>query len=169
VYTVAKRTIQVGDLITWTKSDKALGLWGCQLAKVEAVHPEFCSIRPVQLTTSRFESAGELMTLYHRDRKFQHWDHAYALTGYSAQGKTIPSVILHMESSRRYLVNPVSFLVGLTRASQAVKIYTDNKQALLDRILNSGEKRSALELLGFRAPQESSINQRLPESIIGAF
>jgi conjugative transfer relaxase protein TraI len=162
VYTEARRELLVGDLISWTRSDKGAGLFSRELAQVEAVYPQFCKVRP--LKTEKSEEG--LITLFHQERKFQHWDHAYAVTGYTAQGKTIPSVMLYMESHRPYLASPASFLVGLTRAVQDITIYTDNKEALLTRLLNHvGSKASALELIAVnQEPSSHDLNNRLPKS-----
>ena len=80
--------------------------------------------------------------------RYQHWDHAYAITGYSAQGKTIQEVVFLANSRIKRMANQPSFLVAITRAVEKLTIYTDNKKALLDVIcINAGEKRSALEIL----------------------
>jgi hypothetical protein len=159
VYEPQTRELQAGDLIRWTRSDKTLGLLSPELAKIESIETDRCQLRLVKLTSEGISPHGDLIAVDHQDKKYQHWDHAYAMTGYSAQGKTIHSVILNAESYRKNLVSQPSFLVGLTRAVQHITIYTDNKKALLSRILkNKGEKSSALEIVGAAQadPQQAS-------------
>ncbi len=149
VYEKQARELQVGDLIRWTRSDKTLGLLSPELAKIESVDAQHCQLRPVKITSEGITPEGDLISVYSRDKKYQHWDHAYAMTGYSAQGKTIRTVILNAESYRKNLTSQPSFIVGLTRAVEHIRIYTDDKEALLSRILkNKGEKSSALEIVG---------------------
>jgi hypothetical protein len=154
VYRQDQREILAGDLIRWTRSDKELGLLSPELAQVTQVsHPKTrptkIEVRPIQLTPQGITAQGDPFWISAEKLRFQHWDHAYAMTGYSAQGKTIREVIAHAESFRAKLANQPSFLVVQTRAEHALTIYTDNKEALLNAILkNTGEKQSALEIMG---------------------
>ena len=94
-------------------------------------------------------STGKSRTLITSDPRFQHWDHAYALTGYSAQGKTVSQVILNLESYRPQLTTQPAFTVLLTRAVQDLTLYTDDRKGLLRALYHHpGEKTSALEVRG---------------------
>src|SRR5476651_2568211 len=93
----------------------------------------------------------------------QHWDHAYAMTGYSAQGKTIWEVIINAESFRPLLTSQISLLVAITRAVKRLTLYTDNKEALLKAVLkNPGAKSSALEIMGEASSKQPFPLQPLP-------
>jgi hypothetical protein len=156
VYKAKEREIQAGDLIRWTRTDKTLQFINPELAQVVSVDQKSCQIRHVKVTTQGLVAEGESVRLQLSHNRYQHWDHAYAMTGYSAQGKTFRSVILHCESYREYLASQPSLIVMLTRAAQDVQIYTDNKEALLEAVLhNTGEKMSALETVGERIYKDS--------------
>ncbi len=89
--------------------------------------------------------------------RLQHWDHAYAITGYGAQGKTITEVLINAESYRPQLTSQRSLLVVLTRATHQVTLYTDNKERLLQAVQNNpGRKSSALEAVGELPPASAS-------------
>lgn len=149
VYKADGRELMQGDLIRWTRSDKNLGLLSPNLAIVESVSGKEVKLRFVDATREGLQPVGEAFSVIPNERRYQHWDHAYAMTGYSSQAKTIRNVILSMESYRINLVNQPSFLVMLTRASHTLSIYTDDKEALLENIMkNTGQKTSALETIG---------------------
>ena len=59
------------------------------------------------------------------------------MTGYSAQGKTIREVMINAESWRRQLTSQPSLLVALTRAVHHLTLYTDDKAALLQAVINN--------------------------------
>lgn len=149
VYQTATREIQAGDLIRWTRTDQALGLLSPELAKVEAIKGKHITVRPLTSRADGLKDGDDTLRITPHEARFQHWDHAYAMTGYSAQGKTIQEVIINAESFRPQLTSQPSFLVAITRAVINLTIYTDDKHALLEAIIrNRGEKRSALETVG---------------------
>ncbi|HVV69619.1 MAG TPA: conjugative transfer relaxase/helicase TraI [Gammaproteobacteria bacterium] len=152
VYRKQAREIQAGDLIRWTRTDKTLGLISPEMACVQHVQNKTVFVQAIG------SAHGDPVPLNLEQLRYQHWDHAYAITGYSAQGKTIPEVVFLANSRIKRMANQPSFLVAITRAVEKLTIYTDNKAALLDEIrINAGEKRSALEILG-QLPYDKSHN-----------
>lgn len=148
IYEKKAREIQAGDLIRWTRTDKARGFLSPELVKVEEVSRDKCLFRQINVTHQGIVPGDLLFEVHPTKQAYQHWDHAYAMTGYSAQGKSIFSVILHLESFRKYLTSQPSVIVMLTRAIEKLIVYTDNKEDLLKVILqNKGEKTSALETM----------------------
>ena len=107
-------------------------------------------VRPLQQVTDQgLMPAGQPIELSTEHPRLQHWDHAYAITGYGAQGKTIREVLINAESHRPQLTSQRSLLVVLTRATHQVTLYTDNAERLLAAIEdNPGPKSSALEAVG---------------------
>jgi conjugative relaxase-like TrwC/TraI family protein len=151
VYHHESREILSGDLIRWTRSDKELGLLSPELVQVMHVDNQAhtFTVRSVKFTGAGVVHDGEPRVLCLTEARFQHWDHAYAITGYSTQGKTIQEEIVNAESFHPQLTSQPAMLVVITRAVHRLTLYTDNKEALLAAILrNKGEKRSALETLG---------------------
>ena len=149
VYQKERRELMAGDLIRWTRTDEALGLLSPELARVESVNAGKVTVRSLALTAQGLRFQGEPIHLELGNPRLQHWDHAYAMTGYSAQGKTIAEVLINAESYRLLLTSQPSLLVALTRAVHSLTLYTDDKAALLSAILqNPGSKSSALEIMG---------------------
>lgn len=179
VYEIEHRELMAGDLIRWTRTDEALGLLSPELARVEAVilpsktpepltpagaaageigkpspqkpsiDPATIIVRSLQLTDQGLMPTGNPIELISTHPRLQHWDHAYAITGYGAQGKTITEVLINAESYRPQLTSQRSLLVVLTRATHQLTLYTDNKEQLLQAVQNNpGRKSSALEAVG---------------------
>ena len=187
VYEIERRELMAGDLIRWTRTDEALGLLSPELARVEAVilpsktpetptpvaaaageigkpspqkppiDPAKIIVRSLQLTDQGLTPTGNPIELISTHPRLQHWDHAYAITGYGAQGKTITEVLINAESYRPQLTSQRSLLVVLTRATHQVTLYTDNKERLLQAVQNNpGRKSSALEAVGEIPPASTS-------------
>ena len=149
VYQKETRELMAGDLIRWTRTDEALGLLSPELARVELVHTKGAVVHSLVLTEQGLIAQGAPINLELNSPKLQHWDHAYAMTGYSAQGKTISEVLINAESYRPQLTSQPSLLVALTRAVHSLTLYTDDKAALLAAVMNNpGYKSSALEIMG---------------------
>lgn len=111
--------------------------------------PDKILVRSLQLTDQGLTPTGNPIELTADNPRLQHWDHAYAITGYGAQGKTIREVLINAESYRPQLTSQRSLLVVLTRATHQVTIYTDDKARLLQAVQqNPGRKSSALEAVG---------------------
>ncbi len=158
VYQSEKRELLAGDLIRWTRTDEALGLLSPELARVEKVGGDKVTVRSLRLTDQGLTPEDKVIELHAHHPRLQHWDHAYALTAYSAQGKTIIEIIINAESWRPQLTSQPSLLVALTRAANNPTLYTDDKEALLKAILNNpGFKSSALEIMGEASPMRAAI------------
>jgi hypothetical protein len=85
------------------------------------------------------------------------WDYAYTSTGYNAQGTSQQYVIDYEMSYRKNLTHQRSFYIAVSRAKKHVMIYTDNKEALLQKLMtNEKNKYSALKVIG-ELPKKSSL------------
>ncbi len=135
VYREEEKRLAEGDRIRWTKTDKERDLKNGDKGEVERIEGSTAIIR--------FQD-GRRETLDLKEQR--HWDHAYASTIVSAQGQTYRSAMVLAESWRRNLINQKSFYVGLSRAKDEARIYTDDKDKLSKGIeKRTGEKTSALE------------------------
>lgn len=92
----------------------------------------------------------EQNSTYIIDAHYGHLDHAYVLTSYSAQGKTVDQVLISQPSATFPASNQKQFYVSVSRAREKVTIYTDKKAELLDSIQRDGDRMSSLELTGFQ-------------------
>ena len=149
VYRAEKREIMPGDLIRWTRSNKSIGLIGAKLARIESVTNDRVSLHPVKLTDTAIIQDGNSFEIDMRESKYQHWDYAHVITSYGAQSKGFKNVMPNMESYSKNLTTQRSLLIMITRAIDNLTLYTDDKKALLAKIIGTiGGKTSALETIG---------------------
>lgn len=145
--------VHEGERIRWTDSDKreGRGLLNATIATVEKVGPDGVVVRL---------SDGAERTLANGDPMLKRMDLAYAINTHMAQGITSSVVYAVMGSFERNLSNARSFLVNLTRQQDDVRIFTDNRDKLMEQIgRNRGDKMSALETTG-----ELAVEARLVQS-----
>ncbi|WP_163381367.1 MobF family relaxase [Cyclobacterium sp. SYSU L10401] len=72
--------------------------------------------------------------------------HAYCMTSYGAQGKTVDKVFVVQPAATFAATNQKQFYVSISRAREELKIYTDDKEGLLLQAAQSGDRTSALEI-----------------------
>lgn len=81
------------------------------------------------------------------DRDFGHLTHAYCVTSHAAQGKTVDEVFIAQPASTFSATDAKQFYVSVSRGRDAVSIYTDDRDTLLEHAAELGERQSALELV----------------------
>ncbi|OGV34195.1 MAG: hypothetical protein A3E88_07950 [Legionellales bacterium RIFCSPHIGHO2_12_FULL_35_11] len=91
------------------------------------------------------------LELKFNEKHDSHWDYAYTNTAYGIQGATSKFVIALELSARTQATNHRSHEIDISRASIQATIYTDNKQALVERLSNRAKqsvinKKSAYQL-----------------------
>ena len=77
---------------------------------------------------------------------FGNINHAYVLTSYAAQGKTVDNVYIVQPSATFPATNMKQFYVSVSRGRDSVCIYTDSKEELLEHVQITGDRLSATEL-----------------------
>ena len=133
-----EKKLAVGDVLKFTKNDKQLVVNNGDTVTVTKIE------NGKMITTS---ADGKVITLDLANPTHQHVAHAYAQTAFSAQGRTAQSVFVHAESHRLNLVNAQSLYVGISRATDQIVLYTDNREKLISAILErTGQKLTALEM-----------------------
>jgi ATP-dependent exoDNAse (exonuclease V) alpha subunit len=134
VFESREKGLAVGDVVRWTRNDRSNGLRNGETAKVLDVQAD---------GSARVELAsGEVKEL---NLQSGHWDHGYAGTIFSAQGRTSESVIAIMPSNSP-LSDQRSAYVAISRAKESAYIYTDSKSELLSGLeQRTGEPSTALE------------------------
>ena len=80
------------------------------------------------------------------DKDFGHIDHNYVTTSHSSQGKTVDEVFISQPSSTFVATDAKQFYVSVSRGRDNVKIYTDDKNELLEHATRIGDRQSAVEL-----------------------
>ena len=74
--------------------------------------------------------------------------HGYVVTSHASQGKTVDTVLLAVGHESFAAANKEQFYVGVSRGREAVRLYTDDKAAMLDAVKDSSARLSATELMG---------------------
>lgn len=126
VYKPYKNALAIGDRIRIKKSDKEKGYIANEEFKVAQI-----SNKAIVLKNNDKE-----ITLNSADKSSQHWDYAYTNTAYSSQGATSKLVIALELSNRNVTTNHRSHEIIATRASHQATIYTDDSNALINRLSN---------------------------------
>jgi conjugative relaxase-like TrwC/TraI family protein len=78
------------------------------------------------------------------------FSHGYAVTSHAAQGKTVDEVLLVASSRSFAAVSQESFYVGISRARERARIYTDDAELFGRRVEDSHSRKAAVELDGLR-------------------
>ncbi len=134
-YVRETRMVSVGDLVRFTRNNVELDVRNGTPAKVTEIE-------------------GDRMAVTVGDRKVvldlnnpghAHWEHAYAVTVYAAQGRTTGSANFLITRASGRAMGERSFYVGITRPRTDLKIYTDSTRDTLRLIRQIQEKSSAIE------------------------
>jgi hypothetical protein len=141
VYEKEIAQISTGMRIKMTKTDKERDILANREWRVESIHQDKIGIID-KLT-------GRSFSMNPNELKDCHWDYAYTVTGYGAQGSSSPYVLGLQVSYSKNLANLRAFYIVPSRAKQHVLILTDDKEKLQKSVTeNSGDKYSALEVIG---------------------
>lgn len=132
---IENRSISIGDKVRFTATDLKAGYVTNQSATVSQI-----TDKAITLTSA---TTGKDITL--STDKPLNIDHDYAKTTFSSQGLTAESVIYHAQSTNTNLMNQRDFYVASSRATDSIRVVTDDKRELTDLIeQSSGEKETAI-------------------------
>lgn len=87
---------------------------------------------------------------YEVKQDYGHLAHAHCITSHAAQGKTVDEVFIAQPAATFPATDAKQFYVSVSRARDRIRIYTDDKEALLEHAAELGERQSALELVSKR-------------------
>jgi len=73
--------------------------------------------------------------------------HGYVLTSHASQGKTVDKVLIALGSESLSAANREQFYVSVSRGREGVRLYTDDKDAVMDAVQDSSARLSATELM----------------------
>src|SRR5579872_339113 len=73
--------------------------------------------------------------------------HGYVVTSQASQGKTVDNVLVALGSDSLAAANREQFYVSVSRGREAVRLYTDDKEAMMDAVQGSAARLSAMELM----------------------
>lgn len=89
-------------------------------------------------------------------RDFGKLAHGYVSTSHAAQGRTVDWVLIAQGTASMGASSAEQVYVSVSRGRHGVRVYTDDRAALIAAIRQSGHRRSAVELLHDQPPQERS-------------
>ncbi|ODS77280.1 MAG: conjugal transfer protein [Cytophagaceae bacterium SCN 52-12] len=99
---------------------------------------------------------------YHLDKDFGHLDHAYCITSHASQGKTVDDVLIAQPAATFPATNAKQLYVSVSRGRDNVRIYTEDKDALLSHASRMGDRQSAIELVSqTRGAQQQAVQQEI--------
>src|ERR1035438_6832258 len=91
--------------------------------------------------------------------QMRHFDHGYAVTSHSSQGLTADRVLVNMDTKvHPELINTRFAYVSVSRASEDVRIYTNDAAILNERLSTDVTKTSAVDLQ--KTQVEPNLNQK---------
>lgn len=135
VFREEQRTVARGERIQFRAPDRALGVANGEFATIKSID--------AQRAVMQLDNGRELTAALNRLR---HIDHGYASTSHSAQGATVDRVILDIDTRLSMeLVNRKQFYVSISRARNALAIFTDDRSQLARAASRNREKSVALE------------------------
>jgi ATP-dependent exoDNAse (exonuclease V) alpha subunit len=91
--------------------------------------------------------------------------HGYVVTSHASQGKTVDKVLIALGSQSFAAANKEQFYVSVSRGREGVRLYTDDKAAMMEAVQGSAARLSASELMQ-AAPEKRkpTFTQRLMRS-----
>jgi conjugative relaxase-like TrwC/TraI family protein len=88
--------------------------------------------------------------------------HGYCSTSHGSQGATVDKVLIALGSESLAAANRQQLYVSVSRGREAVRLYTDDKAAVMDAVRSDAKRLSATELMQGQKPvNTSSKTQRL--------
>ena len=88
--------------------------------------------------------------------------HGYVVTSHASQGSTVDKVLIALGTESLAASNRQQLYVSITRGREAVRLYTDDKAAVMDAVRTDAKRLSATELMdGESSVSRSSKIQRL--------
>ncbi len=88
------------------------------------------------------------------DKSYANFTYGYVQTSYAAQGKDCHDVMVAQSSISFAATNDKTFYVSASRATDQIKIFTDDKEALREVISKSGEQMSARDIADKQSRQK---------------
>src|SRR5262245_31730073 len=82
-----------------------------------------------------------------------HFDQGFVVTSHASQGKTVDQVIVSVPVDSFSQANEAQFYVSMSRAREAMHLFTDSKVALREAVTRPSNRLSPLELIAGEATE----------------
>ena len=137
VYREVTREFAVGDRIQFTAPDRKLGVANRDLGTVQKIEPHSVTVKL---------DGKDDRTVSFDPSRMRHFDHGYAVTSHSSQGLTAGRVLANMDTDApASLINTRLAYVAVSRASEDVRIYTNDAGTLGARLATDVSKTAAVD------------------------
>jgi ATP-dependent exoDNAse (exonuclease V) alpha subunit len=144
-YQEITRSFSPGDRIQFTAPSKELGVANRAMATIVRIDG--------YEVTGRLDGDNTRHVTFD-SREMRHFDHGYAVTSHSSQGVTAERVLVNMDTrTNPELINTRFAYVAVSRASQNAQIFTNDAEALGQRLSRDVTKSSAID---FRQPHKAA-------------
>jgi len=150
VYKQLTKEFAEGDKVLFLKNDKGLEVKNGQTGYITGMENN----GTLQV---KMDNGKELQ--FNPNTQYKYITHGYALTDYKSQGQTERHVIYHANTEKT--VNYNQAYVGITRGKESVRIYTNNKESLLEKVKTEQQKTTTLDYN--LADAKASVQSRLDE------
>jgi ATP-dependent exoDNAse (exonuclease V) alpha subunit len=137
-YREIDRDFAQGDRIQFTANNRELAVSNRDMGTIERIDGNQISVKMdgAKERTVTFDAA-----------QMRHFDHGYAVTSHSSQGLTADRVLVNMDTKvHPELINTRFAYVSISRASEDVRIYTNDAAVLSERLSTDVSKTSAVNL-----------------------
>jgi len=131
----SEKSFSKEDKVIFLKNDRTLGVTNGSTGEIDKINKRGDISIKTENGTKDFNVK----------KGYNHLDHGYALTNHKAQGQTIKTVLINHDSETS-LTNRNSFYVSISRATDEVKIYTNDKEGLGKSVEKWEEKAIADDL-----------------------
>lgn len=111
----------------------------------------------------KIKAKNESGATYTLDRFFGHFTHAHCITSHASQGKTVDEVFIAQPAATFPATDAKQFYVSVSRGRDRARIYTDDKDMLLQYASELGERQSALELVSGKINHKDIVLQKQRE------
>ena len=145
--------LSVGDRVRITKNFKGPGK--------QFRNNELHEVTAVGAGTLTFDQ-GEIIP-----RGGLHIDQGFVVTSHAAQGKTVDQVIVSVPVDSFSQANEAQFYVSMSRAREAMHLFTDSKVALREAVTRPSSRLSPLELIGGEAAETIACMQSASRCLRG--
>ena len=149
-YREMDRDFAQGDRIQFTANNRELAVSNRDMGTIERIERNKMSVK-MEGTKER--------TITFDATQMRHFDHGYAVTSHSSQGLTADRVLVNMDTKvHPELINTRFTSVSISRASEDVRIYTNDVAILSERLSTDVTKTSAVDIQ--KAQVEPAHNQQ---------
>jgi len=149
-YREISRDFSQGDRIQFTANNRELAVSNRDMGTIVRIDSNRVNVK--------MDGAKE-RTIAFDAAQMRHFDHGYAVTSHSSQGLTADRVLVNMDTNvHPELINTRFAYVAVSRASEDVRIYTNDVAVLSERLSTDVTKTSAVDLQ--KAQVEPAHNQQ---------